>query len=67
VKQAVNKESNYISRIKRATAYDCFTLASSPSRSLIIGNINEVTCYMLQAGFLLGLLFYCEDGGDMFL
>jgi hypothetical protein len=26
-----------------------------------------ITCYLLHAGFLLGLLFGLEDGGDMFL
>jgi hypothetical protein len=24
------------------------------------------SCYLLHAGFLLGLFFYPEDGGDMF-
>jgi hypothetical protein len=26
-----------------------------------------LACYLLHAGFLLGLLFNAEDGGDMFL
>jgi hypothetical protein len=28
-------------------------------------NADSSTCYLLHAGFLLGLFFYPEDGGDM--
>jgi hypothetical protein len=33
----------------------------------IIEAASRLTCYLLQAGFLLGLFFDREDGGDMFL
>jgi hypothetical protein len=31
------------------------------------GSKQSSACYLLQAGFLLGLFFDPEDGGDMFL
>jgi hypothetical protein len=30
-------------------------------------SVKQATCYVLRAGFLLGLLFNPEEGGDMFL
>jgi hypothetical protein len=29
--------------------------------------MSKPDCYMLYSGFLFGLLFYRDDGGDMFL
>jgi hypothetical protein len=35
--------------------------------STYVSEDHEYACYLLQAGFLLGLFIDPEDGGDMFL
>jgi hypothetical protein len=49
--------------IKRSIFWD-ITLCSL---SEVIGRFGGCACYLLHAGFLLGLFFVPEDVGDMFL
>jgi hypothetical protein len=34
---------------------------------LVYSAVQSVACFLIHAGFLLGLVFSHEDGGDMFL